>query len=148
MSHLGNVVLVTEDPLCDPMGEFHVEDDDPTRPMPGGSLLQRVSAISRIAMPLAPAPPAEAPAPAVEEPALPVEAPATQVEAQVTPVEPPALPAEPPAAVADVVRPVAAPVAAAQRGRWFVGMTGTPLHSLERARVYPKKSIYSRVPAA
>src|ERR1043165_1317034 len=53
MSHLGTAVLVTDDPLCDPMGEFHVEDDEPTKPMPVGSLIQRVAAASRIT-PVAP----------------------------------------------------------------------------------------------
>ena len=78
MSHLGNVVLVTEDPLCDPMGEFHVEDDDPTKPVPGGSLLHRVAAVSRISVPVAP--PVESLAPPVDSPNPPVESSAPHVE--------------------------------------------------------------------
>jgi hypothetical protein len=74
MSHLGSVVLVTEDPLCDPMGEFHIEDDDPTKPVPNGSLLHRVAPVSHITplvAPLAepPASSAQPPAPLVESPA-------------------------------------------------------------------------------
>jgi hypothetical protein len=104
MSQLGSVVLVTEDPLCDPMGEFHVEDDEPTRPMPSGLLLQRVAAVSRIALPTAPPP-----EPSAEPPVV---AAAPLVES-----EPPLEVA--PAAPSPVAR---GSVAAAQRGRWFVGV--------------------------
>lgn len=108
MSHLGNVVLVTEDPLCDPMGEFHVEDDEPTRPVPDGSLLHRVAALSRIMVPVAPP---------VELPTSPVEPPAPVAEG---------LPAVEPA-------PVASPTPAAQRGRWFVGVAVLALLTLGQA---------------
>ena len=73
MSHLGDVVWVSQDPLVDPMREFGIEDtDDPTRPVPLMSMFQRAAA-SRVALPHAPpieeplpqAPQAEAPAVAV-----------------------------------------------------------------------------------
>src|SRR5688572_17522692 len=70
MSHLGDVVWVTQDALCDPMGEFGAEDGDPTRPVPRESLFRRVAAVSRIALPQAP-PPVVVPAPVIE-PAAPV----------------------------------------------------------------------------
>jgi len=72
MSHLGDVVWVTQDALCDPMGEFGAEDGDPTRPVPRESLFRRVAAVSRIALPQAPPPdpaPVVAPAPVIEPPA-------------------------------------------------------------------------------
>jgi hypothetical protein len=80
MSHLGDVVWLSHDPSGDPMGEFGAEDDQATRPLPA-SLFKRVAAVSRIAIPQAPAPealpsaPAEAiPVPAAEPPLAPVEA--------------------------------------------------------------------------
>ena len=62
MSHLGDVVWLSQDPLCDPMGEFGTEheDDQATRPL-ASSLFKQVAAVSRIAIPLAPPP--EEPAP-------------------------------------------------------------------------------------
>src|ERR1044071_6437201 len=92
MSHLGDVVWLSQDALCDPMGEFGAEADEVTRPVPGGSLLQRVAAVSRIAVPTAP--PLEEPVRAAAEPAL---------------------------TVAEPV-PVVASAAAARRGWWFVGV--------------------------
>ena len=65
MSHLGDVVWLSQDALCDPMGEFGAEADEITRPLSGGSLLQRVAAVSGIAVPKAP--PREEPAPAVAD---------------------------------------------------------------------------------
>lgn len=116
MSHLGTVVLVTEDPLCDPMGEFHVEDDDPTRPMPAGLLIQRVAAASRrmvpVASPVEPVPPR-------------IELPAQPIESAVSPQEPTAHAAEGVAAIAS------AP--AAQRGRWFMGVAVLALLTLGQA---------------
>lgn len=53
MSHLGNVVWLSQDSLGDPMSEFGAEDDQMTRPV-AGSLFQRVAAVSRIAIPQAP----------------------------------------------------------------------------------------------
>jgi hypothetical protein len=104
MSHLGDVVWVSQDPLCDPMHEFGVEDDDdPTRPVPRTSLFRRVDAVSRIAVPQAP--PLEDPVPAD----LPVADPA------------------PPAAA---VVPVSV---AAQRGRWFVGIAVLGLLTIGQA---------------
>lgn len=111
MSHLGDVVWVSQDPLCDPMREFGVEkDDDPTRPVPRESLFKRVAAVSRIAVPQAPPlddpmPPAVSVVPAVE--AIPVVEPA---------------PAAAPA-----------PTLAAQRGRWFVGVAVLGLLALAQA---------------
>ena len=100
MSHLGDVVWLSQDALCDPMGEFGAEADEITRPLSGGSLLQRVAAVSRIAVPKAP--PREEPdtAPAVVEPAV----------------------VEPALAVAEEPVPALAAAAAARRGRWFVGV--------------------------
>ena len=106
MSHLGTVVLVTEDPLCDPMGEFHVEDDDPTRPVPGGSLIQRVAALSRVTVPVAP--PVEPVAPRIGIPAPPIESASSSMESTAPAVE---------GAPAAVV-----PAPPARRGRWFVGV--------------------------
>jgi len=64
MSHLGDVVWLSQDSLGDPMGEFGAEDDQATRPL-AGSLFQRVAAVSRIAIPQAPPPIEPAPTPAV-----------------------------------------------------------------------------------
>jgi hypothetical protein len=102
MSHLGDVVWLSQDALCDPMGEFGAEADEVTRPLPGGSLLQRVAAVSRIAVPKAPPRDEPEPVSAVAQPAL---------------------------AVVDPV-PVVAEAAAAQRGRWFVGVAVLALLTL------------------
>jgi hypothetical protein len=106
MSHLGDVVWVSQDPLVDPMREFGIEDsDDPTRPVPLLSMFQRAAAVSRVAMPQAP--PAEAPAP------------------QAPPADPPAPPQ---------VEEAAVPVTpAAQRGRWLVGMAALGLLTIVQA---------------
>jgi hypothetical protein len=113
MSHLGDVVWLSQDMLCDPMGEFGAEADEVTRAVPGGSLLQRVAAVSRIAVPKAP--PREEPTPmAAPEP--------VQV-AEPVPVAEPAL------AVAEPL-PVVASAAAARRGRWFVGVAVLALLTL------------------
>jgi hypothetical protein len=110
MSHLGDVVWLNQDPLCDPMGEFGAEDDQVTRPVVG-SLFKRVAAVSRIAIPQAPPPDMPAPAPAV-------------VAAVVPPVP------EPPVFVehAAAIEPV--PV---QRGRWFVGVAVLGLLTIGQA---------------
>jgi hypothetical protein len=111
MSHLGDVVWVSQDPLCDPMREFGVEkDDDPTRPVPRESLFQRVAAVSRIAVPQAP--PLDAPMP-----------PAVSVV--------PAVQAMPAVESAPTAAP--APTLAAQRGRWFVGVAVLGLLALAQA---------------
>ena len=94
MSHLGDVVWLSQDALCDPMGEFGAEADEVTRPVPGGSLLQRVAAVSGIAVPKAPPREEVEPVPAVSEAAPAV-------------VEP---------------LPGVAEAAAAKRGQWFVGV--------------------------
>jgi len=111
MSHLGDVVWLTQDPLRDPMGEFGAEheDDQATRPL-AGSLFQRVAAVSRIAMPQAPPPVEAAPAP-------------TRVEPTPTPT-----PVEPVAVIEPVLLP--APV---QRGRWFVGVAVLGLLTIGQA---------------
>jgi hypothetical protein len=116
MSHLGDMVWVSAEPLCDPMREFGVEqDDDPTRPVPGGSLLQRVAAVSRIALPEAPPREARTPIP----PPAPV-----QMAEPVQNAEPVQC-AEP----VQIAQPV--PVApAAVRGRWFVGVAALALLTL------------------
>jgi len=103
MSHLGDVVWLSQDTLGDPMGEFGAEgeDDQATRPL-AGSLFQRVAAVSRIAIPQAPPPEDPAPAPAVH----PVPAPA--------------------------VEPVPVPVPV-QRGRWFVGVAVLGLLTIGQA---------------
>jgi hypothetical protein len=116
MSHLGNMVWVSEDPLCDPMREFGVEaDDDPTRPLPRALLFQRVTAESRTALPLAPPPELQVPEPALLEPA----APETTASATAAPAT------DAPAAIR--------PAAAAQRGRWFVGVAALALLTLGQA---------------
>ena len=112
MSHLGDVVWLSQDALCDPMGEFGAEADEVTRAVPGGSLLQRVAAVSRIAVPKAP--PREAPTP--------MPAP-VQIAESVRAAAEPALP------VAEPV-PVVASAAAARRGRWFVGVAVLALLTL------------------
>jgi hypothetical protein len=100
MSHLGDAVWLSQDPLCDPMREFGAEDDDcPTRPLPGESLFRRVAAVSRLAVPQAPPP--ETPARA---PDVPVPTPGTT---------------EPTPVVARAIDPSPA----VRRGRWFVGVT-------------------------
>ena len=107
MSHLGDVVWVSQDPLCDPMREFGVEDDDnPTRPLPRESLFQRVAAVSRLAVPQAPPP--ETTAPVLDAPAPTFEAPAPT----------PDLPAAAPVGARAID-----PSPAVRRGRWFVGVT-------------------------
>lgn len=116
MSHLGDMVWVSAEPLCDPMREFGAEqDDDPTRPV-AGALLQRVAAVSRIAVPKAPPreEPAAMPAPEPVQAVDPVQAVELVQAAQDAP------------AVAEPV-PVAA---AAQRGRWFVGVAVLALLTL------------------
>jgi hypothetical protein len=110
MSHLGDVVWLSQDAMCDPMGEFGAEADEATRPLPGGSLLQRVAAVSRIAVPKAPP---------REDPKL--------VSEPVEVVEPLPFP-EPISAVAEA-SPAASP-AAARRGRWFVGVAVLALLTL------------------
>ena len=115
MSHLGDVVWLSQDALCDPMGEFGAEADELTRPLPGGSLLQRVAAVSRIAIPHAP--PRDEPTP-MPMPVL--------VSEPVQVVEPAA---EPVAAVAESA-PAVPSAAAARRGRWFVGVAVLALLTL------------------
>lgn len=126
MSHLGNVVWVSEDPLCDPMREFGVENDDPTRPLPRVSLFQRVTAESSIAVPQAPPVEPALPDPVTPVAALPVPAPA---------IEMPMAPAVAPiVAAVDTVgtgSPAAGP--AVQRGRWFVGVAALGLLTLGQA---------------
>jgi hypothetical protein len=86
------------------MGEFGAEDEQVTRPMPS-SLLQRVAAVSRIALPQAPP---------LEEPGA-----------------PPAVQAAPEPAASVEPRPAPATVSpAAQRGRWFVGAAAMGLLAL------------------
>jgi hypothetical protein len=113
MSHLGDVVWLSQDALCDPMGEFGAEADEATRPLPGGSLFQRVAAVSRIAIPQAP--------PREETRPMPAPEPVQIVE----PV--PAVVSEP--AVAEPV-PAVAGSSAAVRGRWFVGVAVLTLLTL------------------
>jgi hypothetical protein len=104
MSHLGDVVWLQHDSLGDAMGEFGAEDEQVTRPMPS-SLLQRVAAVSRIALPQAPP---------LEEPGA-----------------PPAAQAAPEPAASVDPRPAPATVSpAAQRGRWFVGAAAMGLLAL------------------
>jgi hypothetical protein len=120
MSHLGDVVWVSQDPLCDPMYEFGGEgaDEDPTRPIPRESLFQRVAAVSRIAIPQAPPP---------EEPALPTISVREPVNVS-APASVPAPASEPASA------PVPVPASpAAQRGRWFVGVAILGLLALGQA---------------
>jgi hypothetical protein len=106
MSHLGDVVWVSQDPLVDPMREFGIEDtDDPTRPVPLMSMFQRVAAVSRVATPQAP--PADEPAP------------------QAPPADPPAT------AQAEEGAVTVAP--AIQRGRWFVGIAALGLLTIVQA---------------
>ena len=114
MSHLGDVVWLSQDVLCDPMGEFGAEADEATRPLPGGSLLQRVAAVSRIAVPKAPP----------REELAPMPAPAPAPTAEPVPV------AAEPALVAAEPVPVIASAAAARRGRWFVGVAVLALLTL------------------
>src|SRR5690242_1947332 len=107
MSHLGDVVWLEHDSLADAMGEFAVEDEQVTRPMPS-SLFQRVAAASRIALPQAP--------PAGE------------------PCAPPAGQAAPAPAASPEARPAPPTVSpAAQRGRWFVGAAAMALLALAQA---------------
>ena len=120
MSHLGDVVWVSQDPLCDPMYEFGGEgaDEDPTRPIARESLFQRVAAVSRIAMPQEP--PLEAPAPRAVSVPEPENEPASAPASALSPVlasEPLPVPASP----------------AAQRGRWFVGVAILGLLALGQA---------------
>jgi len=106
MSHLGDVVWLSQDSLGDPMSEFGAEDDQMTRPL-AGSLFHRVAAVSRIAIPQAPPPVEPAPTPVVVPPAP-----------------------EPPSVVEQVaaVEPVAV-----QRGRWFVGVAVLGLLTIGQA---------------
>jgi hypothetical protein len=107
MSHLGDVVWLSQDSLGDSMSEFGPEDDQPTRPL-AASLFQRVAAVSRISVPQGPRPIAPAPAPlSVADTPVIVEDGAA--------VEPPSLPV---------------PV---QRGRWFVGVAVLGLLTIGQA---------------
>ena len=121
MSHLGDVVWLSQDALCDPMGEFRAEADEVTRPVPGGSLLQRVAAVSRIAVPKAA--PREEPTPMLAPEPVRIAEPVQAV------AEPVATVAEPALAVAEPF-PVVASAAAARRGRWFVGVAVLALLTL------------------
>lgn len=117
MSHLGDVVWVSQDPLVDPMREFGIEDtDDPTRPVPLMSMFQRVGAVSRVAVPQAP--PIEERAP--QAPQAPPAAPPAAPQAEAVVVEPP------------VPVQVAVPPAV-QRGRWFVGVAALGLLTIVQA---------------
>jgi hypothetical protein len=122
MSHLGDVVWVSRDPLCDPMREFGVEqDDDPTRPVPRESLFQRVAAVSRIALPQAP--PLDEPKPAASVVTVASAPPAVETG--------PAVEAVP--AVEAALAAAPAPTLAAQRGRWFVAVALLALLALAQA---------------
>jgi hypothetical protein len=139
MSHLGDVVWVSQDPVCDPMCEFGVEDnDEPTRPVLRPSLFQRVAAVSRIAVPQAPPPeapvPVTPPAPSVDVPSPPAAVVETAAEpVAVEPVAVETVPVEtataPPAAAA----PLVPATLAAQRGRWFVGIAALGLLAIGQA---------------
>jgi hypothetical protein len=110
MSHLGDVVWLSQDTLGDAMGEFGAEDDQATRPLTE-SLFKRVAAVSRIALPQAPPPDEPVPVPAVVPAAV-----------------PPVVPAAPEPLAAG--EPIPAPV---QRGRWFVGVAVLGLLTLGQA---------------
>jgi hypothetical protein len=127
MSHLGDVVWVSADPLCDPMREFGVENDDPTRPVPRESLFHRVAAVSRIAVPQAP--PRDQPVTPAATVATVPSPPAVEAVAAVATVAP----AEPTPAVEAALAAVPAPAPAAQRGRWFVGLAALALLALVQA---------------
>jgi hypothetical protein len=135
MSHLGDVVWVSQDPLVDPMREFGVEDtDDPTRPVPLISMFQRVAAVSRIAIPQAPPVAALEPkAPPVEQAAA-LAAPIEEPAAVAAPVETPRVENAPvenaPVETAAAVIPASL---AAQQGRWFVGVAVLALLTIGQA---------------
>jgi len=122
MSHLGDVVWLSQDPLCDPMGEFGTEheDDQATRPL-ASSLFKQVAAVSRIAIPLAPPPEEPAPVPAPAPIAVVVPA----LAAVPSIVEPPVL-------VESTAAPQPVP-AKVQRGRWFVGVATLGLLAIAQA---------------
>ncbi|HEV8394138.1 MAG TPA: hypothetical protein VGQ37_07680 [Vicinamibacterales bacterium] len=122
MSHLGDVVWLSQNSLADAMGEFGAEDDQVTRPL-SESLFQRVAAVSRIALPKAPPPEEPVPVPVVVPDVAPV-----MVSAAVPAAPEPAASAEPTSAPAPALVP--APV---QRGRWFVGVAVLGLLTLGQA---------------
>lgn len=110
MSHLGDVIWLSQHSLGDAIGEFGAEEDlEATRPL-ASSLLQRVAAVSRMAIPLAPPP---------EEP-VPVAAPVAPVAAVA------------PAIVESAAAPEPVP-AKVQRGRWFVGVAALGLLAIGQA---------------
>lgn len=121
MSHLGDAIWLSQDSLGDAIGEFGAEGDiEATRPL-ASSLFQRVAAVSRIAIPLAPPP----------EPSAPVSVPAPVARAAVAAAPLAPVPVAP--AIVDTAATLEPVPAKVQRGRWFVGVAALGLLTIGQA---------------